>query len=106
MKETIRALCEQWGQSVSRESTGESWKAYVQPVRQKNRHEDRAVTPVGDVDWRRWLYIGSADRPLREGEILLSGEERFCVRERAAEYLGSEALYERAILIQAKEAAV
>ena len=106
MKETIHALCEQWGQNVSRESTDERWKAYVQPVRQKNRHEDRAVTPIGDVDWRRWLYIGPSDRPLQEGETILAGEDRFCVRERAAEYLGGEALYERAILIKAKEAAV
>ncbi len=106
MKEELHSIWEQWGQDVSCEESGETWKAFVQPVRQKNRNEDRAVTPLGDVDWRRWLYLGPGERSLWEGATLLCGGERYTVRERTVEYLGSVILYERAILVKAKEAAV
>lgn len=106
MKGELDAILQRWGQDVTREVTGESWRAFVQPVRQKNRQEERMVTPVGDVDQRRWLYIGPGEIPLSWEERLLCGGERFFVRECAAVNLGEKTLYQRAILVKEKEAAV
>lgn len=104
MKDRVDLLYRQWGQDVER--NGECWKAFLQPVRERGKEGSEAVTPAGGVDWRRWLYVGPAEHPLAEGEVLACAGERFIVRERTAVRLGTVTLGERAVLIQAKEAAL
>ena len=107
MKAKMTALFRDFGQNVQRlrEEESENRRAFVQPVRQQRQDEEFEHTRLGGVDWRRWLYIGPAEKTLERGEELLSGGERYRVRESTAVYLGREILYRRAILCRAKEAA-
>jgi len=107
MRAKMEALFRDFGQDVQRlrEEESEKWNAFVQPVRQQRQEEEFEHTRLGGVDWRRWLYIGPAEKALERGEELFSGGERYRVRESTAVYFGREVLYRRAILCRAKEAA-
>ena len=104
MRETVEDVFEQYGQWVYRPADGAQWKACVQPVRRKNEEADMAVTELGDVDHRLWLYIGPGDMPLWKSAEILVEDEAFWVRERTQVRLGEMILYERALLEKAKEA--
>lgn len=107
MREDFAAVLSRWGQTVERTGAGqetERWKAFVQPVLRSQREEERASTPLGDVDERQWLYAGPADIPLERGETLLQGGLAFRVREWTMVFAGEAPLYCRAVLVREKEA--
>ena len=108
MRETVSWILEAYGQTVTATVDGEeqTWRAFVQPVLRERSAEERAYTPIGDVDERQWLYIGPADRPLERGERLQWGGKALVVRESAVVYGGTEIIYRRAVLLPDREAAV
>ena len=106
MREIFENILAVYGQAVSSAESGESWRAFVQPVRTERSEEERQATALGDVDQRRWLYIGPGDRELRREEVILCGGTAYRVRESVTVPFGEERLYCRGILRLEKERAV
>lgn len=106
MRELFAGILGAYGQEVTCPETGESWRAFVQPVRSVALREERASTVLGDVDQRRWLYIGPADREVERETRLSCGGAAYRVRESAAVPFGDGVLYWRAVLVPEKEAVV
>lgn len=92
-----------YGQAVEEPETGARWRAFVQPVRRELSREERAVTALGDVDRRQWLYIGPGDRALDRGQRLRWDGRVYRVRESAPVYAGEQVLYCRAVLLRERE---
>ena len=103
MREVWAAVLAAYGQQVTSPETGESWRAFVQPVLSRGIREERQSTALGDVDQRRWLYIGPGERALSREERLDCGGRVYRVRESVAVRLGEEILYRRAVLTPERE---
>ena len=96
MRELFAGILGTYGQRVSCPESGESWRAFVQPVKSNASQEERRSTALGDVDRRRWLYIGPADR---EDRLLWEGQV-YRVRESVLVPFGDAPLYCRAVLVR------
>ena len=105
-KERVKKLINRYGQTVCAElESGErslDYKAFVQPVRYKNKMYLNAVeSPIGTVSENYYLYVGpydvqlnSIDEPVTIHTAIMS-----CTVERAeAVFLDNEILYVWAIL--------
>lgn len=103
MRGTWQGILSAYGQTVERTGTGEQWRAFVQPVLAERSEEERRSTALGDVDRRRWLYIGPADRRLERETRLTCGGRTYRVRESVTVQLGEEVLYRRAVLVPERE---
>ena len=64
-----------------------------------------AVTPLGAVSVRRWLYVGPAGREIQPGDRVRFNALGLVVQEAEAICFRSEVLYRRAVLRQEKERA-
>ena len=106
MRRCFSALLARWGQTVCRELPGQEaqrWKAFVQPVPGRQGEDERAFTPLGSVDERRWVYIGTME--VARYDTLEGCGGAFLVKEATPVYLGDEILYWHAMLWRAKEVA-
>lgn len=98
-----------YGQTVtliSRKSGEETaFTAFLQPVLKERDDPPAAATPLGAVSGKRWLYIGPAAREIRPGDRVYFDDLRLVVQEAETVYFQTGALYRRAVLRKAKEAA-
>ena len=76
-------------------------QAFLQPVLQKRQEEPRGDTPLGSVDERRWVYIGTAE--VARYDTVEGCGMSFLVKEATPVYLGDTILYWHAILWKARE---
>lgn len=106
MREVLAGIFGAYGQRVGCPEGGESWRAFVQPMGGNTLQEERRSTALGDVDHRRWLYIGPADREMGWEERLLWEGRVYRVRESVMVFFGDAPLYCRAVLVREREAAV
>ncbi len=106
MRELFAEILDAYGQTVRCKETGESWRAFVQPVRTRRSDEERQSTALGDVDQRLWLYVGPADRPVDREAVIACGQGVYRVRESVTVPFGEEDLYCRAVLAPEREMVV
>ena len=103
MREQLEAALGTYGQAVTirRGETITACRAFLQPVLAKRQEEPRDDTPLGSVDERRWLYIGTA--PVERYDTVEGCGMSFLVKEATPVYLGDTILYWHAILWKARE---
>ena len=104
MREALERALMDYGQAVTIRRGGQATacRAFLQPVLQKRQEEPRGDTPLGSVDERRWIYIGTA-QTARYDTVEGCGMS-FLVKEATPVYLGDEILYWHAVLWKAREA--
>ena len=105
MKQLIRQICGQYGQSVTIESGEEdavSVRAFLQPVTAKEEVFPSSQTEIGWRDARRWLYVGTA--VLKPDDRVVWNGMRFAVRSSRAFWLGDTLEYGWAVLECVEEA--
>ena len=78
-------------------------KAFLQEALEKS--ETRGVTPLGETDGRRWVYIGGAETEIEAEDRVCCGELRLRVLQTEAVYLGDEICHRWARLEKDREAA-
>lgn len=109
MRARLEEMMRAYGQTVtlvSKESGEEAvFPAFLQPVLKEREAPPIAVTPLGAVSVRRWLYIGPAGREIRPGDRVRFNALGLVVQEAEAVCFRSEVLYRRAVLRQEKERA-
>lgn len=109
MRARLEEMMRAYGQTVtlvSKESGEEAvFPAFLQPVLKEREPPPIAVTPLGAVSVRRWLYIGPAGREIRPGDRVRFNTLGLAVQEAEAVCFRSEVLYRRAVLRQEKERA-
>ena len=105
MTDWIEEVLARYGQSVTLGDAagGETVRAFLQPVTERGETVPDAVTPIGWMDGRLWLYLGRT--AVEEGDLLLWNGKRFRVRSSRAYAIGETVAYWWASLEQAKEAA-
>lgn len=104
--ERVKRLMNRYGQTVHAETeSGErssDYKAFVQPVRYKNKMYLNAVeSPIGTVDENYYLYVGPYDVQLNmiNEPVTIHSAIMACTVERSeAVFLNNEILYIWAIL--------
>lgn len=79
-------------------------RAFLQGNRDAGKAEPFAVTPLGTVDDRTWIYLGSA--PVDPGDTVAFKGESFTVHNAQAVWVGDEISHWWAALTLQKEAAV
>ena len=102
----VRDILARHGQLVTLErgDAGEEVRAFLQPISEKSEADPAAVTGIGTVDGRLWLYLGQAALETRDQ---VTWESRtFRVRSSRPYYIGETLVYWWASLEAAKEAAL
>lgn len=102
----VRDILARHGQHVTVEhgETAEEVRAFLQPVPEKGEEDPTAVTGIGTVDGRLWLYLGQA--ALETGDRVAWRDWAFRVCSSRPYYIGETLVYWWASLEPAKEAAV
>ena len=92
-------LLQRYGQRMQRQGLEESFCAFLQPIRERSGKLLLEATPLGAADERKWLCLAPHTEKLERGELLQSGGLCFRVQHAAALCIGSETVYNRAILL-------
>lgn len=105
MADWVRDILTRHGQrvTVERDETTEEIRAFLQPILEKSEENPTAVTGIGAVDGRLWLYLGQA--ALETGDRVCWENRAFRVRSSRPYYIGETLVYWWASLEAAKEAA-
>ncbi len=101
----IQGVMERYGQRIRIETadlTGDI-RAFLQPLTENSECTPSAVTGLGWLDTRLWLYLGC--EKVSGGDTVIWNETRFRVRSARPYSLGDEILYWWALLETEKEAA-
>ena len=101
----VRGVMERYGQTLqieTAETTGQV-RAFLQPLTDNSERSPSAVTGLGWLDTRLWLYLGR--QKLADGDGVVWGETRLRVRSARPYAIGDEVLYWWALLETEKEAA-
>ena len=106
MTDWFREILSRYGQEVTvRTADGEvPARAFLQPVTAKEEQVPDAVTGIGWIDGRLWLYLGRT--VLSSGDQVIWNDHTFRVRSCRPYYIGRELTHYWAVLEQAKEAAM
>lgn len=104
MTEWIREVLALHGQeAVIRTAEGDvSVRAFLQPVTERREQAPGAVTGIGWIDERLWLYLGQAK--VAEGDTVLWNGVPFRVRSSRPYYIGETLTHWWAALEREKEA--
>lgn len=73
-------------------------RAFLQVIREKGESPPRSVTALGEVDGRRWEYIGAAETEIAVGDRVLWEETAFFVRQAEEIFLAQGCVYRWAML--------
>lgn len=105
MRETFARILQRWGQTVAVAGPGgsRSVRAFLQPVREREKADPYTMTSLGSVDDRLWTCL--AGETLAAGETVERGSERFFVRTAAPVCAGEETIYCWAVLERKREEA-
>ena len=105
MTDWFREILSRYGQEVTvRTADGEvPARAFLQPVTAKEEQVPDAVTGIGWIDGRLWLYLG--DTAADTGATVTWNGRRFRVRSGRPWYVGRRLNHWWAVLEAAKEAA-
>ena len=105
MTERFEKILNQYGESVTittAEGTGQM-KAFVQPVLNEQKEAPYQVTSLGNLDDRKWIYLGVT--AVNPGDCITCAAGSFTVCSSAAVYAGREFSHWWAALETEKEAA-
>ena len=80
--------------------------AFLQEKLEKSEEPPRGIHPLGEVDRRRWVYIGPAETEISVGDRVEFGELGLIAQQAEAVRLGGEICHWWAQLAREKEAAV
>lgn len=105
MKNWVQDVLARYGQeTVIRTAEGEaSARAFLQPVAEKREQVPGAMTDIGRIDERLWLYLGQA--AVSEGDTVQWNDMSFRVRSSRPYYIGETLTHWWAALEREKEAA-
>ena len=105
MTDWVREILRRYGQTVTvRNIDGEqAAKAFLQPVVQKGERVPSAITGIGTMDERLWLYIGQT--ALNAGDQIVWNKMACRVQSSRLYSIGESTMYWWASLEQEREAA-
>ena len=105
MTDWIRETLERYGQAVTVQMTDEQvlTRAFLQPLTEKGERVPDAVTGIGWIDGRLWLYLGQT--PVGPADRVLWNGMTFRVRSSRPYYIGETPAYWWASLETEREAA-
>lgn len=101
MRGMLERILNRYGQETA--VNGQWTRAFVQPEREQDKAAPFAVTPIGAVDDRDWVYLGQ--RAVAPGDRVETEEGAFTVRSARPARLGGEVVYWWAALRAEREAA-
>lgn len=110
----IRGLIERYGTEVTVYSDGalattrasRVTRAFFRIVTSKSwQNMERMVTNAGEVPRGQYLYIGCADCPLQNTDMIMFDGRRFVVRRSERIFLGAEAVFVWALCVEGGAAA-
>lgn len=78
--------------------------AFLQEKLEKSEEPPRSIHPLGEVDRRRWIYIGPAETEISVGDRVEFGELSLIAQQTEAVWLGGEICHWWAQLAREKEA--
>ena len=95
-----------YGQTVTVSHAGESVevKAFLQEKLEKSETPPRSILPLGEVDRRRWIYIGPAEAEISVGDRVEFHGLGLIAQQAEAVWLGGEICHWWAQLAREKEA--
>ena len=92
----VNTILRQHGTTIRISGAGEerTVKGFFQPVRSKSWQSIvNQETPLGEVFRGQYVYIGPADQPVYEGEMLHLGQKQYFLRRVEQYYYGDQAVY-------------
>ena len=101
MTRLVERLLDQYGQEVAVEQTGQTVRAFLQPIPER-REDGPEPSAIGRLDGRLWLYLGRT--ALETGDTVLWAGRRFRARSGRPFYIGRRLSHWRAVLERAREA--
>ena len=101
MTRWVERLLDQYGQEVAVEQTGQTVRAFLQPIPER-REDGPEPSAIGGLDRRLWLYLGRT--ALEAGDGVRWNGRRFRVRSGRPHYIGDRLSHWRAVLERAREA--
>lgn len=106
MMDWIREIVSRYGQEVTiRTANGQvSDRAFLQPVTEREEQVPDAMTGIGWIDGRLWLYLGKM--PVGPTDQVLWNGTAFHVRSSRPYYIGETLAYWWASLEEEREAAL
>jgi len=96
MQRMVETILRQYGTGMTLNRNGEvlEVKGFFQPVRSKSwQSMTQAATPLGEIPRGQYVYIGSANMPVQEGDVLTVEEKSYFFRRVEPYYYGEEILY-------------
>lgn len=102
---SFQRILHQYGRLVTlrHDDTSRAVRALIQRSKQQSGAPPVSSVNFGDIDSRRWIYIGPSDCALSCGDIMECDGIQYEVQDCEAIYLGRERCYWRAMLRTAKE---
>jgi len=101
MKNLLEPILLRYGQDLT-VNGGSTVRAFLQPVTDRAKASPYTVTPLGTVDDRLWIYLGSA--ALSPGDTVAWYDRSFTVRNSEPVGSGTELQHWWAALAPAREA--
>ena len=101
MTRWVERLLDQYGQEVAVEQTGQTVRAFLQPIPER-REDGPEPSAIGRLDGRLWLYLGRT--ALETGDTVLWAGRRFRARSGRPFYICRRLSHWRAVLERAREA--
>ncbi len=103
MREKVDKILLQYGQEVTLRSgdTTKTVRCFFQPVNFTSwlRIENSAM-PLGENSRGRYTYIGQADVPVKEGDVLVVGDREYLMRRVDPYYYHREVVYLWALCVE------
>jgi hypothetical protein len=96
MRQMVNTILRQYGTAISISGTGgeQTVKGFFQPVRAKSWQSlVSQETPLGEMDRRQYIFIGSGELVLEEGDVLTVGQKRYCLRRTEKYFYADQAVY-------------
>ena len=96
MQKMVSGILRQYGTEMILNQNGESLavKGFFQPVRSKSWQSlINQETPLGEVYRGQYIYIGPAETPVSEGDVLTVGQKHYFLRRVEKYYYGDQTVY-------------
>jgi hypothetical protein len=96
----VQAAFSRYGRAVQivKEDTAVESVGFLQRIGFSSDDEPLHSGPLGTVDTRCWLYLGTADVPVDTGDHILCDGLRYIVRDAAPVFVGPHISHYRAVV--------